>query len=39
LALDCLAARIADPGTPGRDLLAQHRLLVRESSTPGARLM
>jgi DNA-binding LacI/PurR family transcriptional regulator len=39
LALDCLAARIADPGAPGQDLLAQHRLLVRESSSPGTRPM
>jgi DNA-binding LacI/PurR family transcriptional regulator len=31
-ALDCLADRIADPHGPGRDLVAGHRLVVRESS-------
>jgi DNA-binding LacI/PurR family transcriptional regulator len=36
LALDCLADRIAEPGRPDRDLVAGHRLLVRESSG-GAR--
>ncbi len=35
LALDCLADRIAEPGAPGRDLVAEHRLVVRESSTTG----
>jgi DNA-binding LacI/PurR family transcriptional regulator len=35
LALDCLADRIADPGRPDRDLVAGHRLLVRESTTGG----
>jgi DNA-binding LacI/PurR family transcriptional regulator len=38
LALDCLADRIADPGAAGRDLLAGHRLLVRQSTTNGSRL-
>jgi LacI family repressor for deo operon, udp, cdd, tsx, nupC, and nupG len=33
LALDCMAARIADPGRPEQDMVADHRLLVRESTT------
>jgi DNA-binding LacI/PurR family transcriptional regulator len=32
LALDCLAARIADPAAPDRDLVAGHLLAVREST-------
>jgi DNA-binding LacI/PurR family transcriptional regulator len=35
LALDCLADRIADPDRPDRDLVAGHRLLVRESTGNG----
>ncbi len=33
MALDCLAARIADPAAPDRDLVAAHRLLVRETAS------
>jgi DNA-binding LacI/PurR family transcriptional regulator len=33
MALDCLADRISDPGTPGRELVAGHRLEVRESTS------
>jgi DNA-binding LacI/PurR family transcriptional regulator len=36
LALDCLADRIADPGAPDRDLVAAHRLVVRESTVGSA---
>jgi DNA-binding LacI/PurR family transcriptional regulator len=32
LAVDCLADRIQDPGRPDRDLVAGHRLVVRESA-------
>jgi DNA-binding LacI/PurR family transcriptional regulator len=32
LALDCLTRRIADPGAPDQDLVAGHRLVVREST-------
>lgn len=34
LALDCLAARIADPDGSARDLVAGYRLVRRESSAP-----
>jgi DNA-binding LacI/PurR family transcriptional regulator len=34
LALDCLADRISRPGARERDLVAGHRLVVRESSVP-----
>jgi DNA-binding LacI/PurR family transcriptional regulator len=36
LALDCLVRRIDEPGAPDQDLVAAHRLVVRESTTGGA---